>query len=330
MIDHVEVSDGLSFGQVFEQHTELVRAAEDAGLWGYHTTEHHLSLLDATPSPSLFLAALAPQTERIQLGSLVHIITGYHPVRLAEEMIMLDHLLGGRLQIGVGKGVSPPEHRILDLETSEIGDVFDDHLDRMVAVLDGQAVDGAPIPFGSVQRPYPPLWYAGNAKRAAELNLNVIVGGGPEMVAKQVATHREVSANRTAAPRYNPTVARTTIGATRHVYIHPDSQTARRRAIESWATYTRHINHHFSRTGEKAPNDPTRGGDANKAMEVGGLVVGSPREVAEAYIELAEVGGPDYLLGTFFWGDLDLVEARGSFDLFVSEVMPAVRAAVDA
>ena len=102
----------------------------------------------------------------------------------------------------------------------------------------------------------------------------------------------------------------------------------RRRAIDSWSTYTAHINHHFARTGESTPRDPTVGGDPVKAMEVGGLVAGSPEEVAESYIEMAEVGGVDYLLGAFFWGDLDLPEALASFELFATEVIPAVEAVV--
>ncbi|MDH3678359.1 MAG: LLM class flavin-dependent oxidoreductase [Acidimicrobiia bacterium] len=332
LVDHIELSDTASMGEVFRWHLDLVTAADEAGLWGYHTTEHHLSALDATPSPSLFLAAAAPLTSHIQLCSLVHIITGYHPVRLAEEIIMLDHLTDGRFQLGVGKGVSPPEHRLLDLVTEEVGAVFDDHLRRLVDVLEGKPVDGAPIPFSAVQDPYPPLWYAGNARRAAELNLHVIIGGPPKLVADQIAEHRRIGAERrsspTGPPRYNPTVTALTVGATRHVLVDRDGNRARRRAVESWATYTRHINHHFDRTGESATRDPTFGGDPHAAMAACGLVAGSPTEIADSYHELVEVGGADYLLGSFHWGDLTHPEAMSSFELFVTEVMPAVAGTV--
>ena len=324
LLDHTETRNERPLSTVLAEHIELARAADEAGLWGYHTTEHHLSALDATPSPSLLLAALAPVTEQIQLGSLVHIVPGYHPVRLAEEVIMLDHLSNGRFQLGVGKGVSPPEHRLLDLVTDEIDGVFDDHLARMVAVLEGEPVDGAPIPYASVQQPYPPLWYAGNAVRAAELNFHVIVVGSPQAVADQVVEHRRIQAERTGPPPYNPTIEQTTIGATRHVFIDHDSGKAKQRAIDAWATFTAHINHHFDRTGESAARDPTHGGDALRAMERGAIVAGSPQEVAEAYVEMAAVSGVDYLLGTFFWGDLDLSEAMTSFELFVTDVIPTV------
>lgn len=311
-------------GEVLAEHLRLAKAADEAGLWGYHTTEHHLSALDATPSPGLFLAALAPITTRIKLGSLVHIIPGYHPVRLAEEVIMLDHLSGGRFQFGVGKGVSPPEHRLLDLATDSIGEVFDDHLARIVDVLEGKPVDGAAVPYRAVHDPYPPIWYAGNAHRAAEQNLHAIIGGPPVAVAKQVEEHGRILAERTEPPRFNPGVDHPTIGATRHVFIDRDGEKAKRRAVDSWGTYTAHINHHFWRTGESAARDPSFGGDASAAMAVDALVAGSPAEVADSYAELAEVGGVDYLLGSFFWGDLGAAEALASFDLFVTEVIPSL------
>jgi alkanesulfonate monooxygenase SsuD/methylene tetrahydromethanopterin reductase-like flavin-dependent oxidoreductase (luciferase family) len=139
--------------------------------------------------------------------------------------------------------------------------------------------------------------------------------------------HGRVLAERIGEPRYNPG-AQLTVGATRQVIVDRDGDRARRRGIDAWRTFTAHINHHFWRTGEKAPRDPSFGGDAAAAMAANALVVGSPAQVAESYLELAEVGGVDYLLGSFFWGDLDAAEAMASFELFVTEVIPAVERAV--
>ena len=330
LVDHTETRDDRPLSTVYAEHTQLAKAADEAGLWGYHTTEHHLSPFDATPSPSVYLAALAPQTHQIQLGSLVHIVPGYHPVRLAEEVIMLDHLSNGRLQMGVGKGVNAPEQRLLDVDTETVDDLFLEHLERMVGVLEGTPVDGAPIPFTPLQQPYPPLWYAGNAARAAELNLHVIIGGSAESVADQVKEHRRIQQAESSSPlqmRYNPTVRHTTVGVTRQVLVDRHSQRARSRAVESWQTFSQHLTHHFDRTGERSLHDPASGGDAARAMAVGAITAGSPQQVAEAYIELAEAGA-DYLLGVFFWGNLDLPDALSSFELFVTDVIPAVEASL--
>src|SRR2546422_6336595 len=61
------------------------------------------------PSPSVFLAAAAQRTRRIRLGPLVYLLPLYSPLRLIGEICMLDHLSGGRLELGVGRGVSPYE-----------------------------------------------------------------------------------------------------------------------------------------------------------------------------------------------------------------------------
>ena len=72
-------------------------------------SEHHSTPLNLTPSPSVFLAAAAQRTSRLRLGALVYILPAHHPLRLAEEICMLDHLSNGRLEIGIGRGASPHE-----------------------------------------------------------------------------------------------------------------------------------------------------------------------------------------------------------------------------
>ena len=72
-------------------------------------SEHHSTPLNLTPSPSVFLAAVAQRTKRIRLGALVYVLPAHHPLRLAEEICMLDHLSHGRLEVGIGRGASPHE-----------------------------------------------------------------------------------------------------------------------------------------------------------------------------------------------------------------------------
>src|ERR1051326_1298569 len=71
--------------------------------------EHHGTPLGLAPSPSVFMAAVAQRTTRLRFGPLVYSLPLYHPIRLIEEICMLDHLSGGRLEVGVGRGVSPIE-----------------------------------------------------------------------------------------------------------------------------------------------------------------------------------------------------------------------------
>ncbi len=105
--------------RLYDERIALIQAAEAAGFYGYHVTEHHATPLSAAPSPSVFLAAAARETSRIRLGALLFLLPLYHPFRLLEELQMLDNLSHGRLDIGVGRGVSPFEFAVLSQDIKE-------------------------------------------------------------------------------------------------------------------------------------------------------------------------------------------------------------------
>ncbi|MEJ2867281.1 LLM class flavin-dependent oxidoreductase [Actinomycetospora sp. OC33-EN08] len=84
-------------------------AAEDLGFDGVFFSEHHFTPYSISPSPNLLVATLAQRTSRMQLGVMANITAFHNPRRLAEEGAMLDHLTGGRLEVGMGRGVDEPE-----------------------------------------------------------------------------------------------------------------------------------------------------------------------------------------------------------------------------
>ena len=88
----------------YEKRLALIGFYDRAGFRTYHVSEHHSTPLNLTPSPSVFLAAVTQRTRRIRLGALVYVLPMHHPLRLAEEICMLDHLSGGRIEIGIGRG----------------------------------------------------------------------------------------------------------------------------------------------------------------------------------------------------------------------------------
>src|SRR5581483_7881834 len=71
---------------IYEQRLKLLEYADTAGFWGFHLAEHHGTPLSLTPSPGLLLAAAAQRTRRIRLGSLVHLLPLYSPLRLIQEV----------------------------------------------------------------------------------------------------------------------------------------------------------------------------------------------------------------------------------------------------
>ena len=108
IFDSLNLGDSAP-GPVIASRLDFAVAAEAAGIGHYHVTEHHGTPLSVCPAPNLFLAALSQRTTRLRIGALVYVLPAYEPLRLAEEIAILDQLTHGRLDVGVGRGVSPYE-----------------------------------------------------------------------------------------------------------------------------------------------------------------------------------------------------------------------------
>src|SRR4029450_4490219 len=108
VFDHMDDS-GLPLGQQIENRMKLAEAYDRFGFHAYHLAEHHGTPLGLAPSPGLLMAALAQRTKRLRFGPLVYLLPLYHPLRLIEEICLLDQMSGGRLELGAGRGVPPIE-----------------------------------------------------------------------------------------------------------------------------------------------------------------------------------------------------------------------------
>jgi alkanesulfonate monooxygenase SsuD/methylene tetrahydromethanopterin reductase-like flavin-dependent oxidoreductase (luciferase family) len=154
--------------QLYAERLQLLEAADAAGFFGYHLAEHHATPLGMAPSPALFLTAAAQCTRRIRLGPLVYLLPLYNPLRLIEEVCMLDHLSGGRLELGVGRGVTPYELGYFGVDAAGSRAIFTEALAVLVAGLTHERLTftgqhyqyhDVPMELHPLQQPYPPLWY---------------------------------------------------------------------------------------------------------------------------------------------------------------------------
>src|SRR5260370_11707383 len=112
-----------------------------------------------TPSPSVFLAAAARETRRIRLGTLLYLLPLYHPLRLLEELCMLDHLSGGRLDIGVGRGISPMEFDAYGADFEQAGADYEHGPNVLYQGLTPERIDYRcdPLPLQAGPVLIPPL-----------------------------------------------------------------------------------------------------------------------------------------------------------------------------
>ena len=110
VFDHLDDS-GVPLGRHFEERLRLIEAYDRAGFYGYHLAEHHNTPLGYAPSPGIFLSAVAQRTKRLRFGPMVYLLPLYHPLRLIDEICMLDQMSGGRFLFGVGRGVASRRSR---------------------------------------------------------------------------------------------------------------------------------------------------------------------------------------------------------------------------
>lgn len=175
---------GLDIAQhqlTWEEILRRARLAEDAGFDGIWVFDHFTALYGDPKGPCLegwtLLAALARETQRIRLGTLVTGITHRHPSLLATEAVTVDHVSGGRLELAVGAAWNEAEHHELGIPFPPVGERMD-RLEEGIRVLkllmteDGAIFEGehyrlhgATYRPRPVQQPHPPLWIGGSGRR---------------------------------------------------------------------------------------------------------------------------------------------------------------------
>ena len=140
VFDHLDRGN-FSARQVYANRLRLVEAYDAAGFYAYHLAEHHATTLSMAPSPGIFLSAVAQHTSRLRLGPMVYVLPLYDPLRLIEEICMLDQLSGGRLELGVGRGFSPFELAYFGVDHLEARDLYQEVLAVILAGLTGDVLN---------------------------------------------------------------------------------------------------------------------------------------------------------------------------------------------
>ena len=330
VFDHMDRAGG-DLGRQFEDRLRLIELYERAGFHAYHLAEHHATPLGMAPSPSVFLAAVAQRTKTLRFGPLVYTLNLYHPLRLIDEICMLDQMSGGRLELGIGRGISPYEVGYYGVDPATGPERFAEALDVILNGLthtrlthQGRffAFEDVPMEMAPVQRPHPPLWYGANslesADRLARQGCNAVVGMKAEGVGQFVARYRAAWASLDRDPAAMPL-----IGLSRHVVVGDtdrEAQSAARRAYALWYDALIHL---WRAHGVGLPRQMIPA-EFEAALDGGYIVAGSAATVRERLKRDNETAGINYCLCRLAFGDLSYGESARSVELFAREVMPAL------
>jgi alkanesulfonate monooxygenase SsuD/methylene tetrahydromethanopterin reductase-like flavin-dependent oxidoreductase (luciferase family) len=327
VFDHIDRSN-VPPVQLFRDRLRLVDAYEQAGFYSYHVAEHHSTPLGLAPSPGIYLAAVAERTQRMRFGPMVYLLPLYHPLRLAEEVTMLDQMSNGRLDVGVGTGVSPVELGTFGIAKDDTPEMFDETLAVMKLAWTQERIthhgkrwnfDEVPVVSHPVQKPYPPLYYGVGHATSAAPRLAQGFNGITMMSRESIrGLWRTPEAVKAAAGR----PAR--MGVARMVVIDRDSKKAwdiARRAYRMWEPNF----HSLWKVKGVSPVFGWRPETYDGMADLGVGIAGSPAEVAEQFQAHVDETGSNYVVGQFVFGDMSLAEGLASLELFVTEVMPKLR-----
>src|SRR5438067_8175682 len=138
VFDHLDKNE-RPLARYYSERLDVIAAYERAGFYAYHVAEHHLTDLGMAPSPSVFLAAVAQRTRRLRFGPMIFAAPLYHPLRLLQEICMLDQLSGGRLDMGFGRGAAAAEIRLFGVDPAQTEQLHE----QTVALIPAALREGA-------------------------------------------------------------------------------------------------------------------------------------------------------------------------------------------
>jgi alkanesulfonate monooxygenase SsuD/methylene tetrahydromethanopterin reductase-like flavin-dependent oxidoreductase (luciferase family) len=271
---------------------------------------------------------MSQRTRRLRLGALTFCLPWYDPYRFYNEVCMLDQLSGGRLELGVGRGVSPIESLIFGLADMEASRArYRETLDFFFSACRSERISfrGQEVELFNkpVQKPYPPLWFPSSNKDSIEFTARhgyhtAVISSHAEAKARFEQYRQAWERNRDAPGRHNAHVAEPFLARTQHLVIAESEKEAIEAGVRAYETWKGHI-HHLTRKHGRPDVMPL---DPFAESSVMRLVAGSPESVSRQLKSILAESGMNYLLCVFSFGDLPPAMAMRSLELFAAEVRP--------
>jgi len=348
--------------RTYAEHFALWNEMEDLGFDGVGLNEHHTTPHGLMVSPNMAAIAAARTTKKLKFFMLGNLLPLHNPLRIAEELAMVDCVSEGRIMSGFARGV-PREYRVYDVKMGESRARFDEALEIILKAWteDTFSFEGKfwqykdisiwPRPF---QQPHPPVWipFTGS-KETIELagrhNFSAVIPAGHAGVTADIVNHY---ASRLAA--YGHSVQPDQICMFTDAYVAADAQAALDEYLPYYLYFVQTLWHH----GSEAPNSElgkagyvasssydyireenrpfaemdrakirlTNAEDVAKRVDSGALAFGSPKEVAERLIHKAEQMGANQMLLNVNLGALPFDLFQEQIRRFGREVLPILQA----
>jgi len=332
---------------IFREELEVARIADATGFDAVWTIEHHFTPYTMVTNPLQYLTYLAGITRKVDLGTMVTVLPWHNPVRVAEDVNMLDAFLGPGREIicGVGRGLGRREYAGLGIDQAEARERFDESLQVLRQLLTTGACDFDGKHYqvhGLRLRPQlerdlsPNLWCAGGTDET----VSIIARHGVRplcipttSLALSLETARKY-ARLTREAGHPPAHTKLALWT----YVAGSEAEARRGAEQYMVEYADSALRHYELRGSHLAG--LKGYESYGAMQkvlaadpspfLRGFFDshpwGTPEQTIKRASELAEAFGTDEIMFVFKYGSMPMAEAEKSMRLFAREVMPALKA----
>ena len=336
-----------SDAQVYRDDIALGDRAEALGfdsLWG---VEHHFTGYTMCPDVLQYLTYMAGRTRTIKLGSMVVVLPWHDPVRVTEQVAMLDVLSQGRFLLGMGRGLGRVEFDGFRVPMGESRGRF---VEAAQLILDG--LEHGEVSFEGqfycqprrTIRPSPVSSFKGRSYASAvspeSFEIMARLGVGILIVPQKPwdSVVDDLEAYRVTFRHVNGTDAPPT-AVVGWVFCDEDPKRAEDLAIRYIGGYYRSVLEHYELMGEhlattsgyefyaeQAKAIAKRGADAATAFYTGLQVWGTPAQCIEKIEQIQELSRNDTFIAVFSYAGMPHDEARRNQALFAREVMPALKA----
>lgn len=320
---------------VFEEGVEQIRYSEELGFDYCLVAEHHFTNYGNSPSPLLQALYIGQNTRRIKIGTAAVVLPVWQPLRLAEEIAVLDNLLDGRFNLGVARGYQAFEMAGFGGDVSESRQRFRETFEVLIKAwtsdesftYDGEVVkilNPVTVLPKPLQKPHPPLWLAGTSAdsmlMAAEHDMLPISSGamGLDGVRAQLGVLAHAR-NDLGKPIDNLSLG---LQCTTHV-APTDEEAMAELKYARWQNRGQRALNRQDVTNGRVNAIPYEGEPEDEAF-ASRLFFGSPSTVIEKFKKLAEVGGT-HISSWMMFGGMEHEKIMRSVRLMGEEVIPALR-----
>ncbi|HEY8514788.1 MAG TPA: LLM class flavin-dependent oxidoreductase [Candidatus Binatia bacterium] len=332
---------------VYADDLRLADLAEPLGFDSVWGVEHHFTDYTMCPDVLQFLTWVAARTERIQIGSMVVVLPWHDPLRVAEQVSMLDTMSGGRFILGIGRGLGRVEFEGFRVPMGESRERFVEAAEMLLRGLEDGYCEyrgkflqqpRAPIrprPFKTFRgRTYAAAVSPESSRLMAQLGVGIlIIPQKPwEQVEAELAEYRRIYRDVNGAEAPPPIVAGWT-------FCDESADRAREMAVRYIGGYWRTVMKHYELRGEHLAfikgyesyarlQEIIRSGGADALTEffLSLQVWGTPEQCYERVLENRQRTGSESFVAAFSYAGMPHEEAVRSMRLFAREVLPELKA----